>query len=185
MADDQQAQGWLSGVHATLEQMQSYQRSLEQQQVAQQVAQQQAQEQQARAEQEVADTFGAVVEAAAIVAMADGSFSDAESQRLVARVAPLTGGRLSAEQIEAMAKEAAARVQSEGASARADAVAAALADDELRRAALLVACAVGWTEGGIGQKEGLALQSLSRAFGIAIADMQKLLAQAHAGGGVA
>lgn len=180
MADVQQAQG-LSGIQGMLEQMQAYQRSLEQQQAVQQ----QAQEEQARAEQEVAGTFGAVIEAAAIVAMADGRFSDAESKRLVARVEPLTGGRLSSDQIEAMAQEAAARIQSEGASARTDAVATALADHELRRAALLVAGAVGWTEGGIGQKEGLALQSLSRAFGIAIEDMQKLLAQAHAGGGVA
>ena len=179
MAEVQQAQG-LSGIQAMLEQMQSYQQSL----VQQQAAQQEAAQQQAQADAQVAGTFGALIEAATIVAMADGQFSNAESRRLVARVAPLTGGRLSAEQIEALAQEAAGRIQAEGASARADAVAAMLEDD-LRRAALLVAGAVGWTEGGIGQKEGLALQSLSRAFGIKIEDMHKLLAQAHAGGGAA
>ncbi|EYF01574.1 TerB family tellurite resistance protein [Chondromyces apiculatus] len=167
----------ISGVGGLLQRMKAYQDALAQEQTAR--AHQE--EEQAKAAQEVATTFGALVEAATLVAMADGQFSDAESKRLTDRVVPLTGGRLDATQVGALAQEAAQRIQGEGASARTGAVASTLSDDELRRAALLVAGAVGWTEGGIGQKEGLALQALARAFGISIEDMHKLLAEAHAG----
>ncbi|AKT38993.1 TerB family tellurite resistance protein [Chondromyces crocatus] len=174
MGDVKTAQG-LSGVQEMLERMQAYQASLANEQEAR--AHQEAE--QARAAAAVNTSFGALVEAAVLVAMADGQFSAAESKRLVEHVLPLTGGKLDAAQVEALVQEASARVQGEGAAARTGAVASVLSDVELRRAALLVAGAVGWAEGGINQKEGLALQALARAFGIPIEELHKLLAQAH------
>lgn len=174
MAEPQQAQG-LSGIQAMLDQMNAYKATLEQEQAAQQ----QAEAQQAQEQQQVSSTFGAIVEAATLVGAADGKLSESESRRIADRVCQLADGRLSSDQIHALVQEAASRIQAEGAAARADAVAGALEDSELRRAALLVASAVGWMEGGVGQKEGLALQSLARAFGVPINELHQLMGQAH------
>ena len=174
MAEVQQAQG-ISGIQAMLDKMNAYKQTLEQEQAARQ----QADAQQAQEQQQVSSKFGAIVEAATLVGMADGRFSETESRRVVERVRQLAGDRFSAEEIDALVRDASSRIQAEGASARADAVAGLLEDGELRRAALLVASAVGWLEGGVGQKEGLALQSLARAFGLPINELHQIMGQAH------
>jgi tellurite resistance protein len=173
MADVQQLD--MSGFQAMLQQLSGFQQTLEREQA--QAAEAQAEE--AAEAQQARGTFGAVIEAATLVAMADGRFSQTEAQRLVQRVHQLAGGRFSEEEIHSMAQEAAGRIEVEGAGARTDAVAAALDDDELRRGALLVAGAVGWGDGGIGTKEGLALQALARGFGLSINELHQILGQAH------
>lgn len=105
--------------------------------------------------------------------------SEAERHRLVERVGHVTGGRFSAEYIGEIMHGAAERVHGEGAAARAEEIAAALPSDELRRAALLVASAVAWLDGGVKEREGLALQALARAFGISTHEMQQILGEAH------
>ncbi|MCC6557949.1 MAG: TerB family tellurite resistance protein [Polyangiaceae bacterium] len=174
MAEVQEARG-LAGIQALLEQMQSYKQVLENEQAAQQAVQ----EEHAREEQEASRELEALVEAAYLVAAADGRVSEAERHRLVERVGRVTGGRFSAAYIEEIMQGAAERVHGEGAAARAEEIAAALPSDELRRAALLVASAVAWLDGGVKEREGLALQALARAFGISTHEMQQILGQAH------
>jgi len=123
--------------------------------------------------------IGAVVEAAYLVASADGRYTSAESERLVDRVASLTENRFSGDELAAMAEQAKGRCEAEGLDARARAVAELLPDAELRHATLLVASCVAWLDGGVGQKEGLALQSLARAFGISIDELHKIMGKAH------
>lgn len=174
MAEAQQAEG-LSGIQALLDQMGSYKEVLEKEQAAQQ----QVQAEQTREEQQASGELTALIEAAYLVAAADGRVSDVESRRLVERIGQVTGGRFSAAYIEETLRGAADRVHGDGAPARAESIASALPSDELRRAALLVASAVAWAEGGVGEREGLALQALARAFGIPIGEMQRILGQAH------
>lgn len=174
MADVQQAQG-LSGIQSLLDQMGSYKQVLEKEQAVQQ----QARSEQAAEEKQASEELSALIEAAYLVAVADGRVSEAESRRLLERVGHVTGGRFSVAYLEESMRSAAKRVLGEGATARAEVIASVLTSDELRRAALLVASAVAWAEGGVGQREGLALQALARAFGIPIGEMQRLLGQAH------
>jgi len=123
--------------------------------------------------------IGAFVEAAFLVASADGSYSENEATRLVERVSALTRDKIGADRIAIMAGEAHLRVSEEGRDARFHALAEILPDPELRQAALLVASSVGYLDGGVGQKEGLALQSLARSFGFSIDELHKLMAKAH------
>lgn len=120
----------------------------------------------------------ALVEAIYLVASADGRFSGEECAELSAHVAALTEDRFSAEDIETMRSNAEGRA-SEGIAARAAAIAECLDDGDLRRSALLAASAVAWKDGGVGQKEGIALQTLARAFGISIDELHKIMSVAH------
>lgn len=122
--------------------------------------------------------IAALVETIYLVATADGRFSDDECGELSAHVSALTGNRFSAEEIETM-RQGAEGVASEGIEARARAIAECITDAELRRSALLAASATAWKDGGVGQKEGLALQTLARAFGIAINELHKIMSAAH------
>ncbi|UQA55151.1 tellurite resistance TerB family protein [Polyangium aurulentum] len=165
----------VAGVKAALEQAEAYKQMLEREAAAK--AEQEAQH--AAEEQAIGTQIGALVEAAYIVASADGNYTSTESQRLVGRVGALTEDKFSDAQLEAMANDAAGRVSAEGLQARAQSIASTLSDPELRRATLLVASAVAWLDGGVGQKEGLALQALARAFGFSIDELHKIMSQAH------
>jgi tellurite resistance protein len=121
---------------------------------------------------------GALVEAIYLVATADGRFSGEECAELSAHVAALTDNRFSAEDVETMRHAAEGRA-GEGIEARGHAIAELLSDADLRRSALLAASAVAWQDGGVGTKEGLALQSLARAFGIPINELHKIMSEAH------
>lgn len=120
----------------------------------------------------------ALVETVYLVAAADGRFSGAECEELSAHVAALTDGRFSTSEIETMRSAAESRAH-EGLESRAQAIAELLTDMDLRRSALLAASATAWKDGGVGQKEGLALQALARAFGIPINELHKIMSEAH------
>lgn len=120
----------------------------------------------------------ALVEAIYLVAAADGRFSGDECAELSAHVSVLTNDRFSPEDIETIRSNAEGRA-SEGIAARAKAIAECLEDGELRRSALLAASAVAWKDGGVGQKEGIALQTLARAFGVSIDELHKIMSVAH------
>ena len=60
--------------------------------------------------------------------------------------------------------------------ARIDAVASEITDPELRRAAFLVGAGLAWLDRGIGEKEGLALQAISRKFDIPMNAMHTVAA---------
>src|SRR5262245_6002484 len=108
--------------------------------------------------------IGAMVEAAYLVAVADGELSENEASKLVDGISHLTSGRFPPEQVAGMVGAAAGRFAEEGQKARFDAVGSTITDSELRRAVFLVVAAVSWLDRGIGEKQGLALQALSRAF---------------------
>jgi tellurite resistance protein len=173
MAEAIQAEG-LQGLNGMLEQMTAYKEMLEREQA--QKAQHEAE--QAAVDQAQSTEFGAFVETAYLIAAADGSVSDAESQRLSHGISQLTQGQLSDQQIQEHMQAAASRFQSEGRDGRIQAVASVISDPNLRRAALLVGAGVAWLDRGVGEKEGLALQAIARAFDIPINEMHKLLAQA-------
>jgi tellurite resistance protein len=157
-----------------LEQMTAYKEMLEREQA--QTAQHEAEK--AAADEAQATEFGAFVETAYLIAAADGSVSDSESQRLAHGISQLTKGQMSDEQIQSHMQNAASRLQSEGRDGRVSAIASVISDPSLRRAALLVGAGVAWLDRGIGEKEGLTLQAISRAFDIPINEMHQLLAQA-------
>ena len=119
----------------------------------------------------------AMVEAAYIIALADGEVSQTEADALADGMYQLTD--ISQENLSTLYDVAVARVQNEGKDARIAALAGDLASADLRRGAFLVAAAVSWKDGGIGVKQGLALQALARAFDIPTPEMHKLLAKAH------
>ena len=162
-------------VQAALAEATAYKEMLEREAAAKEAAA----AQNAAEEAQVGAQIGALVEAAYLIASADGRYTSAESERLVERVAALTENKFSGDSIAAMAEQAKERCDAEGLAARASAIAELLPDPELRRATLLVASRVGWLDGGVGQKEGMALQALAHAFGIATPELHKIMAKAH------
>jgi hypothetical protein len=122
----------------------------------------------------------AMVEAAYLVAAADGVLSDAETKSIATGMQRVGGDLASYEQVVTMLDIAADRFKAEGLQARASAVAEVIQDAELREATFLIAAAASWLDRGIGEKQGLALQAVSKAFGIPMNEMHELLAKAHA-----
>ncbi|MFS8068338.1 MAG: hypothetical protein ACMG6S_18430 [Byssovorax sp.] len=117
------------------------------------------------------------IEAAYLIAAADGEVTQEEADTLVEGIYKLTN--ITQETLSTLYGVAAARHANEGQAARITALGGDIADAEHRRGAFLVAAAVSWKGGGIGVKQGLALQALARAFGIPINEMHKILAKAH------
>ena len=120
----------------------------------------------------------ALVETVYLVSAADGHFASAECEELLAHVVALTDGRFSTSELDTMLSGAERRAH-EGLECRAKAIAELLTDMDLRRSALLAASAAAWKDGGVGQKEGLALQAFARAFGIPINELHKIMSEAH------
>jgi tellurite resistance protein len=139
-------------------------------------AQQAAQDQQAaKVEREI--VLGALTESAYIVAAADGALSDGERTGLARGLAAIT--EASEDELCEMVDRVAPAVGEQGPKARFAEIAEVISDAELRDAAYLVACAVAWRDGGIGEKQGLALRGLKDAFGYSEAKHQALLAKAR------
>lgn len=173
MAEAHELQGGsISAVAKALQESMAYQQMLEAEKAA---------KDQAAAQEEAVQSarIDALVEAAYIVASADGRYSNEESERLIGRVGALTNNMFVPDSIASMAESARERVSAEGLEARARAIADVIQDPELRESTLLVASSVGWLDGGVGQKEGLALQALARAFDIPIHNLHKIMGQAR------
>lgn len=140
-------------------------------------------QQQLQAEQDVAaeeaTLRAAVIEAAYLVANADGSVSDAEAATLSTGMWEVTGHTIDQDQIQSLFEVAMARSEAEGADARYEGVANDISDEDWRHAALLIASAAGWRDGGVGVKQGLALQKLAKAFGFSINQLHQIMAEAH------
>ncbi len=146
----------------------------------------QASEQQAAAdaaEQSALETkamwLGALVESTYIIAQADGSVSDEERGEIVEGLVELTDGNVGADEVVDMLERVAGAVEEEGAKARFAEIAEIISDPELRDAVYLVACAVAWKGGGIGEKQGLAVRALKDAFGYSEGKHQTLLAKSR------
>lgn len=122
--------------------------------------------------------FSAFVETAYLIGAADGHLSGGELEALTQGISKLTEGRYDAEQIQEMIRQATGRLNDEGKQARIDAVASVITNPELRRAAFVVGAGLVWLDGGVGEKEGLTLQAISKAFDIPMNEMHQLLGKA-------
>ncbi len=135
---------------------------------------------QAAAAEQVRQTeLTACVEAAYLIASADGHTSTEEVSHIASKMCDLTDHAFDKPHVNALIDLARQYSEAEGRDTRIAALASTLGDDEKRKAAFMVAAAVSWTGGGIGMKEGLTLQAISRAFGWEIPEMHKLLGKAR------
>lgn len=119
--------------------------------------------------------LGPMVEAAYVVAAADGAFTDAERGEMLEGFAALAG--VPAGEVEAMVDTVAG--SEDGRDVRIARIAEGIQEEGLREGVFLVASAVAWKDGGIGEKQGLAVRALGKAFGFGENKLQKLLAQAR------
>ena len=129
------------------------------------------------AKAEESKLHAAMVEASYIIALADGTVSQTEADALTDGMYRITN--ISQENLQTLYEVATARVDNEGIEARLRAIGEDIVDSDLRRGTFLIAAAVSWKDGGIGVKQGLALQALARAFDIPMPEMHKLLGKAH------
>lgn len=123
--------------------------------------------------------LGALTETAYIIAAADGKLSDGESGEIVEGLVSLTDGAVPADEVVDMLDRVKDAVAEQGQKARFEEIAGIIDDQELRDALYLVACAVAWKDGGIGEKQGLAVRALKDAFGYSEGKHQQLLAAAR------
>ena len=128
-------------------------------------------------EAEQATLFAGMVEGAYLMAMADGELTQEETDAIADGLYKLTD--ISESALGTLLGVAIARHENEGQAARIAALGDVIPDQDHRRGAFLVASAVSWKGGGIGVKQGLALQALARAFDIPTNEMHKILAKAH------
>ena len=135
----------------------------------------QLEEEEADAEQ--ATLLAGMIEAAYLMAMADGELTQEETDTMADGLYELTD--ISEDTLGTLLGVAIARRENEGQAARIAGVGNDITDQDHRRGAFLVAAAVSWKGGGIGVKQGLALQALARAFDIPTNEMHKILAKAH------
>ena len=89
----------------------------------------------------------------------------------------LTEGDVDQDAIAGMLEYAGEGLESEGRDARFEAIASTLEDEALRDGVFVVASAVAWKDGGIGEKQGLAVRALGKAFGYSENKLQTLLAK--------
>lgn len=122
-----------------------------------------------------------IVEAAYLVATADGDLGDAETDRLFTAMQTITDGCVDEEQLTAMLDAAADRAAEEDVEARCNELAEWLPDEASREAALMVAGNLAWAAGGVNAGEGTTLQALARAFGVELSAMHQILAKARGG----
>lgn len=118
----------------------------------------------------------ALFDAIYIVAAADGSISVPERARLATGLAGLLEGAIDSAAIDAALEKSRVLLSEFGLDAAAKTVAAALPEIDAQSSVLVVASAVGWLGGGVGTKEGLALQALARAFAMPIPTLHQLMA---------
>lgn len=165
----------LGNVRQTVQNIPAFRALLEQGSEAQ--ADAQAAEQSAAAGR--AMWLGALTETAYIIAAADGKVSEGESGEIVEGLVSLTDGAVPADEVVDMLDRVKDGVAEQGQKARFEEIAGIIDGEELRDALYLVACAVAWKDGGIGEKQGLAVRALKDAFGYSEGKHQQLLAAAR------
>ncbi|NUP07221.1 MAG: hypothetical protein HOW73_14295 [Polyangiaceae bacterium] len=121
----------------------------------------------------------ALYDAAFLVAAADGSFSDQERAKLAIGLQGLLGDNFSESDSNEGLETARALRDEKGLKGAAEDIAARISDQRERGSLLTVASVVGWLNGGVGTKEGLALQALAAAFGFPLPKLHEIMAVAH------
>ena len=110
-------------------------------------------------------TLAATMDAAMVVAAADGTLTSGEVASIAESVDQLTEGLFDRDEIVSLLASSLERLAEHGPDVLVDAMTEAL-DDDLREVAVVMASATAWAKGGVGEPEGLALQHISAAFGI-------------------
>jgi tellurite resistance protein len=117
----------------------------------------------------------AIFDAVYAVAAADGSVSDAERGKLAAGLSAMLGA-ISESEAQSLVAAAKQYYDQHGLEGTGKMIADAVTDGDGRRSLLILASAVAWLDRGVGTKEGLALQSLTRHFGFEIHELHKCMA---------
>jgi tellurite resistance protein len=120
----------------------------------------------------------AVLDVAYLVAAADGSISAAEKAKLSLGIQGLLGETVSDGSIDDGLDMARVLFEERGLAGAAAAVAGTISEEFERTALLSIASTVAWLGGGVGTKEGLALQALASAFGVPIKVLHQIMAGA-------
>jgi tellurite resistance protein len=128
------------------------------------------------------DVFRAAVEAGYLVAIADGTFDEAERDTLVQAVETLSVDAVLEWETEALLDESAGRVQAEGAPARAQAVGQALKSLGAAEAGLLLASAVALATKKVDKKEAAVLAAVGAAAGLREDEVKAIVKKAAFGG---
>ncbi|MFO0613835.1 MAG: TerB family tellurite resistance protein [Polyangiaceae bacterium] len=116
-----------------------------------------------------------IFDAVYAVAAADGSVSDAERAKLAAGLSTMLGA-ISENEAQSFVAAAKEYYDAHGLEGTGKMIADAVTDADGRRSLLILASAVAWLDRGVGTKEGLALQSLTRHFGFEIHELHKCMA---------
>lgn len=116
-----------------------------------------------------------IFDAVYAIAAADGSVSDAERAKLAAGLTTMLGA-ISESEAQSFVTTAKQYYDEHGLEGTATMIAQAVPDGDGRRSLLILASAVAWLDRGVGTKEGLALQSLTRHFGFEISELHKCMA---------
>jgi tellurite resistance protein len=121
------------------------------------------------------DRRQAIFDALYFVAASDGSITPAERAKLAIGLRGMLGEGFEEDAVDDGLEMARVLVAREGKNA-AGVIAQTITDEGERASLLLMASVVAWLGGGVGTKEGLALQALAGAFGIPIKTLHELMA---------
>lgn len=113
-----------------------------------------------------------------LVAAADGSFSDSERAKLAIGLQGLLGDGFDTGEIAQSLETARVLRDEKGVKGVAEDVASRITDERERACLLTIASTVAWLGGGVGTKEGLALQAIAAAFGLPINKLHEIMAAA-------
>ncbi len=110
--------------------------------------------------------FEAIVEAAFLVATADGHFDATERDAFRHVVAQACQGAVSEEQIGALLADLADQLDEDGLENRIEMVGRTIAKEEHQREVLRIAGFLGWISGGVSDVERRVLVAIAEAFGL-------------------
>lgn len=119
----------------------------------------------------------ALFDALFLIACADGVTSDTERKKIGESLCLLVGDSISSDQVDDGLEMSRVAFEEKGVEGLSKEIAGVLMDEVDRKCAVIVASAVAWLDGGVGAKEGHALQSLAKAFGLATSDLHLLMAE--------
>jgi tellurite resistance protein len=127
---------------------------------------------------QAASLFEAVVEAAFLVANADGVFDDTERQTFEKVVAEACENTVQPGKVHDLVSDLCDQLEEDGFDGRIERVAAGVADDEHRHEVLRIASLMAHISGGVDETERKVLEDLAKSFGMSSGDVDDALKQA-------
>jgi len=126
-----------------------------------------------------AELFRLAVESGYLAALADGTEDALEREALVASIEAISKGLVLEWETESFLAESYAKIQADGADARAAAVGARLKELGQAEAALLVGALVAHSSGGVDKKEASVLEKIAIAAGLTKAQIVAIVKKAR------